>query len=79
MNCQEFLESMFEFCREEGKPEERALCQAHLASCARCRQELAETEACFSMMKSCCGAEKIPEDLELKVKELMASCCGSRK
>ena len=79
MNCQEFLESMFEFRRGEGKPGERALGQAHLASCARCRQELAETEACFSMMKSCCGAEKIPEDLELKLKELMASCCGSRK
>ncbi len=79
MNCQEFLESMFEFRRGEGKPGERALGQAHLESCARCRQELGETEACFSMMKSCCSAEQIPEALELKLKELMASCCGSRK
>jgi hypothetical protein len=70
---------MFEFRRGEGKPEERTRSQAHLASCARCRQELAETEACFSMMKSCCGAEKTPEGLELKLKELMTSCCGSRK
>ena len=79
MNCQEFLESMFEFRRGEGKPGERALGRAHLASCGRCRQELAETEVCFSMMKSCCGAEKIPENLELKLKKLIASCCGSGK
>lgn len=79
MNCREFVESMFEFCRGELGPNEMALRRAHLASCAKCQQELTETEACFAMMKSCCGAEKVPEGLERKMRELMAGCCNPRK
>jgi hypothetical protein len=56
-----------------------ALRRAHLASCVKCQQELTETEACFAMMKSCCGTEKMPEGLDQKLRELMASCCGSSK
>jgi PHP family Zn ribbon phosphoesterase len=79
MNCREFVESMFEFCRRELGPNEMALHQAHLASCSRCRQEMTETEACFSMMKACCGTEKMPEGLAQKLHELMAGWCGPRK
>jgi hypothetical protein len=70
---------MFEFCRGELGFNEMALRQAHLASCAHCQQELTETEACFAMMKSCCGSEKMPEGLERKMRELMAGCWGPRK
>lgn len=79
MNCREFVESMFEFCQGELGPNAMALCQAHLASCATCQQELRETEACFAMIRSCCGTEKIPAELDHKLRELMAGCCGPRK
>jgi hypothetical protein len=79
MNCRKFVESMFEFCRGELSPNEMGLRQAHLASCATCQQELTETETCFTMMKSCCGTEKIPEGLERKMRELMAGGCGPRE
>jgi hypothetical protein len=79
MNCQEFIESLFEFCRGELGPTDMALRHAHVAGCAKCQQELTETEACFAMMKSCCGTEKMPEGLERKMRELMASCCAPRR
>ena len=79
MNCREFVESLFEFCRGELGPNEMALRHAHLASCTCCQRELTETKACFAMMKSCCGTEKIPEGLDQKLCELMASCCSPRK
>lgn len=79
MNCRDFVESMFEFCRGELGPNEMALRRAHLASCTRCQQELTETEACFALMKSCCGTEKIPEGMEQKLREWMAGGCGSQK
>jgi hypothetical protein len=79
MNCREFIESLFEFCCGELGPNEMALHRAHLASCPRCQQELTDTEAYCSMMKTCCGTEKMPEGLEQKLHELMAGCCSSRK
>ena len=79
MSCRAFVESMFEFCRGELGPNEMTLRQTHLTSCAQCQQELAETKACFAMMKSCCGTEKMPEGLERKMREMMAGCGGSQR
>jgi anti-sigma factor RsiW len=79
MNCRDFIESMFEFCRGELGPNEMALHRAHLASCTRCQQELTETEACFAMMRACCGTEKIPAGMEQKLRALMAGGCGSQR
>jgi hypothetical protein len=38
-----------------------------------------DTETCFSMMKACCGTEKMPAGLEQKLHELMTGCCSPKK
>lgn len=73
MNCREFVQLLFEFRREELRLDEMARCCAHLERCEKCQHELTDTESWLSAMKTCCPAEKMPEGLKNKLRDLMAS------
>jgi hypothetical protein len=79
MKCREFIQSLFEFRRRELGPDQMARCHAHLERCEKCRRELKDTERWLSAMKVCCKPEKMPADLEKKLRDLMARCAGSMK
>lgn len=70
MTCREFAGLLFEFRRKELTLPEMVRCRTHLASCAQCRHELADTEKFLSAVKVCCRRGKMPAALEERLQKL---------
>lgn len=73
MNCQQCLDRLEQLVDKELSPLEASEVQIHLENCPPCTERFEFEDGMKRLVRVCCGNEKAPEALRLRLRDILNS------